>query len=137
MESELGLKSETGDSCSSGAKKVHKQYLIKQKHQFKSKETYFCSSGGFKDINTLLNVVLCLLCGISVSFSGYFSYREIRLEYRVNQLELALAEKYNLPTGNGIVIESLKSSLEQSYQRKFNGGESSSSSPTRGRKLFG
>lgn len=124
MESELGLKGEEGDVCPLDTKKGQKQCLIKEKHRIKSKTAYFNESGRYKDVNTLLNIVLCLLCGISVSFSGYFSYREIRLESRVSQLELELAQKFSrvdsiLPSGNEVVIERLRREVEEKYQRRL------------------
>lgn len=121
MESELGFKGDDGDLCSPDGKKGQKHCLLKEKHRVKGKNC-FNEKFRFKDVNTLLNVVLCLLCGISVSFSGYFSYREIRLESRIIQLELELAQKFSridsiLPRRNEIVVERLRRDLQQ---RNFN-----------------
>ncbi|KAK6629955.1 hypothetical protein RUM43_003776 [Polyplax serrata] len=125
MESELGLKNEEGDACLLDRKKEQKHCLLKEKHTIKSKAGGCLHGGGRgKDVNTLLNVVLCLLCGISVSFSGYFSYREIRLETRVTQLELELSRKMSqvgsvVSGGSDVVIERLRREVEQRYRRRL------------------
>lgn len=122
MESELGLKGEEGDTSPPDNKKSQKQCLIKRSHSLKT--SYLNESSRYKDFNTLLNVVLCLLCGISVSFSGYFSYREIKLESRLHALELELAQKFSrgdsiLPSENQVLIERLRREVEQRFQQKL------------------
>lgn len=134
MESELGLKGDESDSYPPpDTKKTQKQCLIKKSNRAKSPPPppppspppYYENGTRYRDFNTLLNVVLCLLCGISVSFSGYFSYREIKLEGRLHVLELELAQKFNrlnsgMPPASEIFIERMKREMEQRFQQKLN-----------------
>lgn len=121
MESELGLKGEEGDSFPPDSSKSQKQRLIKRSHAVKT--PYGHDSGRYKDFNTLLNIVLCLLCGISVSFSVYFFYREIRLESRVYALELELSQRFGrgeAGLGGDVLIKRLRREVDERFNRKLN-----------------
>lgn len=124
MESELGLKGEEGDTSPPDSKKTQKQCLIKKSHTIKTSYLNSHDSGRCKE--TILNIVLCVLCTISVGFSAYFSYREMELESRVQALELGLAQKFSkvdsiLPSGNNeVLIERLRRDVEQRFNNKLN-----------------
>lgn len=62
---------------------------------------------------THLNLLVCGLCLISLSASGYFSYRETLLETRLNALEVQLA---SVQQHNGVVAH-LADDGEQLYER--------------------
>ncbi|KAL0275200.1 UNVERIFIED_CONTAM: hypothetical protein PYX00_003134 [Menopon gallinae] len=122
MESELGLKGEEGDSFPPDSIKSQKQRLIKRSHSA-AKTPYGHDAGRYKDFNTLLNIVLCLLCGISVSFSVYFFYREIRLESRVYALELELSQRFGrgeAGLGSEVLIKRLRREVEERFNQKLN-----------------
>lgn len=62
---------------------------------------------------THLNLLVCGLCLISLSASGYFSYRETLLESRLSALEVQLA---SVQQHNGVVAH-LADDGEQLYER--------------------
>jgi len=65
----------------------------------------------YRDLNTPLHIVLCLLCLISVSFCGYFGYRLMKLEVRVHTLESELGRRTHSPDMD-VLIERMRRDID-------------------------
>lgn len=70
------------------------------------------------------NVLVCLLCVLSLTATGYFSYRETVLESRLGALEAQFAVmRATLGGGGGggeVVLERLRREVETRFQQRMN-----------------
>jgi hypothetical protein len=68
-----------------------------------------------------MTVLVCALCALSFTASGYFSYRETLLESRLGVLEAQLAGMRATYGGNGeVVLERLRREVEARFQQRIN-----------------
>ena len=67
--------------------------------------------------NSVWNMVMCGLCVLSFTASGYFSYRESMLESRLGVLEAQFA---TMRAGTGdVIVERLRREMETRFQQRM------------------
>lgn len=67
-----------------------------------------------------VTVLVCALCALSLTASGYFSYRETLLESRLGALETQLAGmRATIGGGGDVVVERLRREVEARFQQRM------------------